>query len=67
MQCKQEVWRIYLQPFVIVLIFCFDYLGMVRSSFDNPLALPGKSSRNMGETQSTPAVRQFSAPKAVNE
>jgi hypothetical protein len=43
-------------------------VGMIRSSFENPLALPGKtSSRSVTEAHSTPAVRQFSAPKAVIE
>lgn len=42
--------------------------GMVRSSFENPLAMPNKppSRPQTVETQFTPAVRQFSAPKSIS-
>ncbi len=39
--------------------------GMIRSSIDSASNTPSKGSSNDG--QFTPAIRQFSAPKAVRE
>jgi hypothetical protein len=61
-----------------LLICCFRSVrvGMVRSSIDNdeggssfraPMGSSGASSVNSSTSQFTPAIRQFSAPKAVKE